>query len=433
MPRSFRNLFLGLAKRSTGEATYIVRQISALAGGTGIDAGLRVNENLADVVSGYRGDTGFLSFARLSFLEILSEIEAIAADWDGITFIDLNCFFLEANIRPAQRENFFSLVRRLAANGKTVSCVDYFSTFTESVEEWKERVERCRERNLRRLGGMPADDRLGYYLRKFMPERMEAQIMPPLEGVSVLRPVPLNRPGPRGPYFFHYDNRLSSAPAPRADGKRRSVLLALSRFFEYTVPREVIRSLCRGIVRNLHRHLDVERIVLIDPFACTSDLDGTTPALIETRTWLNKETLHAEIDEALFVGLFVPYGTLGTISLSRGVPFVSFRAGESGSSSESYRELAGGAVYPGFNALGVWEDEAFFSDLAEGNPYFDAVETVDIARADAFSELAGRISSRAMERRVKTYRDFCQRQAVPSFGEALLNVVGRETKADHGT
>lgn len=427
MPAERKNLFIGLAKRSTGEATYMVRQLAALS--TEHRVSLLINRSLEGVVAEYIGDKAFHELTGMPFGEILRSLESVFRDCANVTLIDLNCFFLECNIRPEQRSELFALLERTHSGGVAVSLVDYFGSCTLTEHEHVTRLSTAHARLERKIRGLPTTSRLGYYLRKFIPERMEMQLIPPLTGPVILRPVPINRGDPATDRVLGYMNLLDVIPRTRERKDRRTVFFGLSRFFEYTVEHPIIRNLCAGIFVELKKVLDINRIVCIDPFSCVSGIDLPDGLELETHAWLKPEELDRILDESLFAGLFVPYGTVGTIALNRGVPFVSFYASESSMTNENFRALMKGQSFPGFHALGIWEDEAYFPDLARDNPYFGAVSSVDICDPDSFARLAEDLESGAANERVRAYQDWLATVDVLPFSSCLDRLYARSAAA----
>ncbi len=418
-----KNLFVGLAKRSTGEATYMVRQLAALP--PDFRVSLLVNRALAGVVGGYGGDKAFHELTGMPFGEILRSLESVFRDCANVTLIDLNCFFLECNIRPEQRRELFALLERTHSGGVTVSVVDYFGSCTLTEAEHASRLSAAQARLERKIRGIPTTSRLGYYLRKFIPERMEMQLIPPFAGPVILRPVPINRGQAATDRELGYLNLLDVVPRARERKHRRTVFFGLSRFFEYTVEHPIISNLCAGIFLELKKVLDIDRIVCIDPFSCVSGIELPDGLELETHAWLESGELDRILDESLFAGLFVPYGTVGTIALNRGVPFVSFGASESSMTSDAFRALMKGQAFPGFHALGIWEDEAYFPDLARDNPYFRAVSSVDICDSESFARLAEDLESGAADRRVRAYQDWLASLDVLPFSSCLDRLYAR--------
>ena len=180
-----------------------------------------------------------------------------------------------------------------------------------------------------------------------------------------------------------------------------------------------MKNLCTVIFNELTNVLDIERIVCIDPFSCINDLDVSKKLKIEVHPWIESSELDTILDESLFAALFVPYGTVGTIALNRGVPFVAFYASESSVMNRRYNNLMKGEPFPGFHALGIWEDEAYFPDLAYENPYFKSVLFVDICQPDAFEKLERELHSKNIDEKIHTYQKWVASIKTLTFASCL--------------
>ena len=93
--------------------------------------------------------------------------------------------------------------------------------------------------------------------------------------------------------------------------------------------------------------------------------------------------------------------------------------------SDAFRALMKGQAFPGFHALGIWEDEAYFPDLARDNPYFRAVSSVDICDSESFARLAEDLESGAADRRVRAYQDWLASLDVLPFSSCLDRLYAR--------
>lgn len=398
-----RTLFLGLSKRSTGEATYAVRQLLKLGYRDEERPILSVHGHLRDVVASYGSGVALHELSDRPFNEILSSLRLLPRSYEKIVMIDLNAFFMEVGLNIAQRDELFALFDEWRSDGARVGCIDYFGTFGLDQTEYDERLKTARAGLAEKVRGIPMRSRLGYYLNRFVPERMRLQLHVRRAGISVFRPVPLNRRACEREILSY----VNEFPGPRARSRGDAadhVLIGLSRFFEYTVDHVTIRKLCQRIIEGLTACLPLRSLTLIDPFECTAGLGGELS--VKCMRWVDRETLDSLIDSSLFVGLFVPYGTVGSISLSRGTPFVSFVSSRSTADSVAFSRLTDGVVLPGFNALGVWEDEVFLPSLERDNPYFNAVWKVDLSEPDAFPALAEFLGSDESHSRIAAHRSY---------------------------
>ena len=286
----------------------MVGQLAASAGLSGVAPG----KPLA-VVGGYGDDKAFL-LTGMPFGEILRSLEAFSAI--ARSYPDRSELFL--SVVSGRSEARLFLLERTHSGGVTVSVVDYFGSCTLTEAEHASRLSAAQARLERKIRGIPTTSRLGYYLRKFIPERMEMQLIPPFAGPVILRPVPINRGQAATDRELGYLNLLDVVPRARERKHRRTVFFGLSRFFEYTVEHPIISNLCAGIFLELKKVLDIDRIVCIDPFSCVSGIelpDGLGSRLMPGESGNSTASWTSPVRH-----LFVPYGTVGTIALNRGVP-----------------------------------------------------------------------------------------------------------------
>ncbi|MCX7656082.1 MAG: hypothetical protein N2Z76_06120 [Treponemataceae bacterium] len=408
----------------------MIKQLSSLSSLENVL--LVVNRTLENVVASYKGKKSFHDMTGMPFQDILAELRDFFKNFKTVTLIDINAFFLEYNIREHQRNDFLYFLEEIHNSGIIVSIVDYFGTCTLSEEEYTKRLYAARERIKSKIQGILVTTRIGYYLRKFIPERMEIQLIPPLKGPLIIRPIPLNREEVWNNRVIGYKNLLGIVPRKREKKNRKTVFVGLSRFFEYTVEHLIIRNLCKGIFFKLKEVLDIERIVCIDPFSCIEGIDLPKGMRLETYKWLEAGNLEQILEEALFAGLFIPYGTVGTLALNCGVPFVSFYASTSSVLSDNFRSLMNGQLFPGFYGLGIWEDEIYFPDLAYSNPYFNSVSFCDICDSHAFINLANDFKNGIAEERVQHYQNWVTTLNTPLFSSCFDYISHLSYKAKIG-
>ncbi|MCX7655969.1 MAG: hypothetical protein N2Z76_05550 [Treponemataceae bacterium] len=417
-----KHLFIGLAKRSTGEATYTIRQLKRFSSDFNIE--LWLNYNLKDVADSYIGIKKFHNITENPFKEILDALYNLFCRFSSITLIDLNCFFLENNIKASQRDDFFDFLEKISnKEGIRILIVDYFGSYTSTLDEMNTRLNKAKERLEKKIEGIPLNNRISYYLRKFVIHRMEMQLFPPLDSAFILRPVPLNKIENHS-RVINYKNNLESFVA-RKQEKRKTIFLGLSRFFEYTVEYKIIRDLVSSVIQEIKKSFPIiDQVVCVDPFFSLTSIEMPRGVNLKTYQWIENKNFNDILENSLFVGLFVPYGTVGTIALSKGVPFISFHASMSSVNSEFYKKMLKGHILPGFNALGVWEDEVYFPDLMVNNPYFNSVFFVDLCNPQSFLDLKDYIESGKSEIVVAKYQKWFENLNVYElssfFGKTLM-------------
>ena len=225
--------------------------------------------------------------------------------------------------------------------------------------------------------------------------------------MDVLRPVPLNCPkteNTRQSGIYYYRNSFAHDYGINASKSPQKILFAFSKFFENTIDHRTLQKLFVYTAQKFNRRFRPDEIVVIDPFGCTADLQAIDGAVVTAVSWMDKRALCETIERAYFVALLVPYGTLGTIAVLNGVPFVTIHNSISSLESPHIEKLVGEFMLPPFNALGVLEDHAFFEGLCERNPYFKAVVFNDLADPLAFDLTYNNIISGSARTQIEEYR-----------------------------
>ena len=379
-----RVLFLGLSRRSTGEVTYIVQQLINL-GIQNWEPELLIHRELSSVGVLFQGKKSTHDLSQSKFPERREFLKEIFTKNSVVLVIDWNSFLLETNVTPAEKQILETDLNQYVQDGTRLGFIDYFSSFFRDPMMRMDYLTAAQEGLKRKTEGLPLTHRLVYYVRKFVPLRMELQLSTVPRSIEIFRPVPLNIHG--GTEGVRYYKNLFPEVHPRKNPE--FILLGLSRFFEFSVDRKILEKLWGSLLIKIIETFPHQKVQIIDPFNLSWPQE--IQDRIQVSSWLSREELDDILSRSLFVGLMVPYGTLGTMALQRGIPFVSFYSSQSTEASKAFAGMIPGIHFPGFNALGVWEDEGFLGGLMQENSYFSQVLMADLARVDLWQTLAPQI------------------------------------------
>lgn len=416
--------FLSLAEKSTGELTYLVSSLNASGASCNLSrmSVLFVSTQLAHAAIYFPGMIRHHDHSKSPLKKINRFLTDCIFKFDIIICIDVNCFILERNLHDQSLREFYTLFHEQIAAGKKIAFIDYFECFHNQKSDYDAHKASILSEIRDVTAGFETESRFSFYVSKFLPKRISSQIQLCPSGTSILRPVPLNFPkafpGHR-PGIYYYRNCFASDYLIKTSNQKRNFLFAFSKYFENTIDRRLLRKLFIHAAQGFVRRFSPDEIVVIDPFGCTADQNDIDGTRVTSQLWIDKPTLCKIMGESYFVALFVPYGTLGTIAIMNGVPFVAVNNSVSSSLSPHVSKIVGDFKLLPYNALGVLEDHGFFKKLKRQNPYFDAVSFCDLADPCAFDIVHQCILSGTAQNKAVLYRQKFSELRLPTLSQVI--------------
>ena len=412
-------LFFSLSSRSTGEISYL---IGALNGKyrPGIELELIVHRSLSKVAGQFPGQITYHDFlTKDRFEDILNYLARISEHVDALVLIDVNSLCLEFNLTDKNREELIKFLE-VASRDKKVAIIDYFCATVSDYQTYqsrKELVERKVYEITRDLPGKPFEM---YYFTKFLKMRALSQILYLPSSVQILRPLPVTLKVTLQPEsnITYYKNTFWKVEQGKPDSKK--FLITFSRFFSNRVIRpKFLERLFIEVSRKIIQTADINEIVFIDPIGVVPEKFQLDDVRVTTYKWLERKAFLAVLAEAAFTAAFVPYATIGTISILNRIPFVSLYSSRFSSEIPWMRQALDSMVIPPFNGFGIWEDISFYDVLTENNLYFNTLIMADIGDDKSFITAIQSIRSQEHIKRIESFLKMYPMDNLPFLVDAL--------------
>lgn len=389
-------LFVSLCTSSTGELSYVL-EISKCLNIEKFEMEIWVNKALEKVVEGFNGKIEFYVSERESFPSffrgILEKIEK--KEKDILVFVDINGVIEES--MGVSEEFFYSFFEKEVSRGIRVVVMDYFRSFEPDfsvVERERNRIKSKIEDLCEKYFsvGLKTRQKL-LILRELYQKKGLRQVLYLPDQVFAIRPVPFNWPSSEkenGRIFYVklFEDFLEHSKNSRSQDKR-FILVLTSRFFSETICKEDLGTIFDFVMKRFSSYLSYEKVIVIDPIDFLEE-DISKKFRCEKYKWLERNLFREFIRKSLCVIGFVPYSLGGCYTvLSRNV-FVSVVS----SKSSFLLDLDGKKLkkdFLFFNALGVIGDIGFYERLTRDNPYFKAIEIMDLGVVSSFDEVLARV------------------------------------------
>lgn len=380
-------LFFSFSKKSSGELTYLLNHMELVKDFTNIT--ICANEVNQTKLKNHNINSIYYKAEKITAKELIDIFYNIVIGFSYIFIIDLNCFFSEFNISDVEKEYFYNSLNKLNNQKIKIAAIDYFNAFVRDMEKYELLLHQANDLYKEKIKGLQLNNKLSWYYTNFVFKRIKNQIIYIPEYITIFAPVPLNTIK-NDNRLYYKNNLISENIENKTEQKREIILFALSSFISYTLNNQDIYTLCHNLFSQLCNSFKAKKVLCIDPTDSLKN-EKNNEYEIEIRKWVDGKELVSFFPKVIFTGLFVPYGTLGSISVNNNTPFVYFYSSQSSALDNNFRYLIKNTNIPGFNALGLWEDEAFFSELVKDNPYFECINGCDISDIKNIESLPGTI------------------------------------------
>ncbi len=412
-------LFISFSSRSTGEISYL---IGALNEGVlnGLSLNLVISPKLSLVAEKFPGQVHFHDLKPTdSCQKIINFLEQICHAGDIIVLIDITNLCLEYLFTEKKQVLFAKCLTEIAYK-KKVFVIDYFKTITSHEAIYDERRKRTEEQVRKLTYNLPGKPFEMYYFTKFLKVRSLNLVMFLPPEVTILRPLPLTFSSSDEENVISY-KAVFWQKMPSM-GKEKRILITFSGFFANRVvqPRH-LKEMFIGVCERLVAAYDPEEIIFIDPIGILPDKTEIKSVVLRCYPWLKRDNFINLVSQVTLTAAFVPYATIGMISLLNRVPFISLYSTRPSSEVDWLDEAFKPIVIPPFRGFGIWEDIAFYHELSEQNQYLKAVSFLDISDEREFPRVIHEIEDHAEQRIFDFLENYEQLQA-PLLAEVLKSM-----------